>query len=126
MGEGWRLPTKEEWLGLTQEYGGSFDVKKNKTSRRKRKAYEALITGGESGFNAKFGGTRNADPVSFQLLRTFNQIHEKGYYWSGTERDGLNSIWCLQLDTDATMYGGAIREWSLSRQFAAASVRCIK
>lgn len=54
---GWRLPTLEEWEALIQEY-----------------PYEALIVGGESGFDAVFNGQ----------ITDYGQIIDQGisgYYW---------------------------------------------
>lgn len=62
---GWHLSTDEEWALLQEEYGG-LD------------AYTALMTGGESGFDAKLGGVRNPYGTTFAL-------EESGLYWSPNE-----------------------------------------
>ena len=54
LGDGWRLPTNEEWRQLGTRYGGlrleSADLGKA--------AFTALIAGGSSGFDAVLGGGR--------------------------------------------------------------------
>ena len=54
LGEGWRLPTNDEWKGLAKHYGGVF-VDSNDNGKA---AYMALMDGGLSQFNAVLGGGR--------------------------------------------------------------------
>lgn len=51
LGEGWRLPTNEEWQNLTRQYGGFF----NDSEDKGYSAYLNLIEGGRAGFNAVLG-----------------------------------------------------------------------
>lgn len=53
---GWHLPSKEEFKRLIDRFGIGSDQR-----------YEALKTGGDSGFNAKLGGRRNKDGTYTQL-----------------------------------------------------------
>ena len=46
FGDGWRLPTDEEWSNLRDVFGNP------------KKAYKALVEGGSSGFAAQLGGWR--------------------------------------------------------------------
>ena len=61
LGDGWHLPTDEEWQRIVDLY-----------------SYEELIAGGDSGFDVLLGGNRNTDG-SFLLLGA------SGDYWSATE-----------------------------------------
>ncbi len=48
---GWRLPTRNEWNNLIKFYGGD------------KAAYDALMEGGNSGFDAKLSGFRDSNGV---------------------------------------------------------------
>src|SRR5262245_27326550 len=54
LGQGWRLPTDNEWRQLGKHYGG-VNVDSNDGGKA---AYKALLSGGSSGFNALLGGGR--------------------------------------------------------------------
>ena len=54
LGDGWRLPTDDEWRQMAKHYGG---VSEDSDDSGKA-AYKALLTGGSSGFNALLGGGR--------------------------------------------------------------------
>jgi uncharacterized protein (TIGR02145 family) len=57
LGDGWRLPTNDEWRQLAKRYGG---VREDSDDTGKA-AYKALLIGGSSGFNALLGGDRSDD-----------------------------------------------------------------
>src|SRR5918999_2784892 len=48
LGDGWRLPTDDEWRELAKQYGGVG----NDSPDKGKAAYTALLSGGTSGFNA--------------------------------------------------------------------------
>jgi uncharacterized protein (TIGR02145 family) len=73
--EGWRLPTTDEWRQLAKHYGGVS----NDSEDRGRAAYNALLIGGSSGFNALLGGGRVSDAVPYARL----EAH--GFYWTASE-----------------------------------------
>jgi hypothetical protein len=52
LGNGWRLPTDDEWRQLATRYGGLG----NDSPATGKAAYTALLSGGTSGFNAVMGG----------------------------------------------------------------------
>jgi len=52
IGDGWQLPTNEEWRKMAKHYGGVRDD----SDDGGKAAYKALIIGGSLGFNAVFGG----------------------------------------------------------------------
>ena len=57
LGDGWRLPTDDEWRQMAKHYGGLG----NDSPDKGRAAYTALLSGGTSGFNAVLGGNRSID-----------------------------------------------------------------
>ena len=66
--DGWHIPSLGEWELLINFYGGGDP------------AYEHLIVGGDSGFNAQLGGTMGRDFMGG--LNTTNTFGEHGYYWT--------------------------------------------
>ncbi len=77
LGGGWRLPSDNDWLRLTRDYGGAYGDIGDKDGKS---AYSALAVGGISGFDGGFGGKRYyfMDSRSFSFY-DFGRI---GYYWS--------------------------------------------
>lgn len=75
---GWRLPTRQDWEELIEYYnklsGESYDG-------YNKPAYNALIQGGKSGFNAMLMGF-------VQESGERNDAENSGYYWSSTAGDG--------------------------------------
>ena len=55
FGAGWRLPTDDEWRQMARRYGGIGDDSVDQG----RGAFNALLSGGMSGFNAVLGGNRS-------------------------------------------------------------------
>jgi len=74
LGEGWRLPTNEEWRQMASSFGGVWDDSKDSG----RAAYSALRYGGKTGFNASFGGSRDPDSI-------YRRLEAHGFYWTATE-----------------------------------------
>jgi uncharacterized protein (TIGR02145 family) len=65
LGNGWRLPTDEEWREMAKQYGGADDD----ASDGGKAAYEALLGNGSSGFAAQLGGWRNSYYVAVSTPR---------------------------------------------------------
>jgi len=110
LGDGWRLPTDDEWRQLAKHYGG---VSQDSEEGGKA-AYKALFSGGSSGFNAVLGGGRAVDGE-------YARLEAHGFYWTATE-DGPGG---------AFFYNFAKSKLALHRQdggekLRAFSVRCIK
>ncbi|HTV02923.1 MAG TPA: FISUMP domain-containing protein [Luteitalea sp.] len=74
LGAGWRLPTVDEWMRLAQAYGGGTA----EDGRLGSAAYDALLTGGRSGFEAVLGGGREDGGG-------YARADAHGFYWSSTE-----------------------------------------
>ena len=81
LGNGWHLPSDEEWKNLTLAYGGYGGD--GFSSGKRESAYNYLLPGAESGFDAQFGGIRYSN-------EEFLSINENGFYWTSTEN---NSQW---------------------------------
>jgi uncharacterized protein (TIGR02145 family) len=110
LGDGWRLPTDEEWRRLAKFYGGVG----NDSPKKGQAAYAALLSGGASGFNAVLGGNRTGDG-------TYDRLETHGLYWTASAND----------PTTAPFYNFAKGSRGLFRQpqgqkQMAVSVRCIK
>ena len=86
LGNGWRLPTDQEWRELAKRFGGADD---DATDGGKA-AYEAMIRGGNSSFSARLGGYR-VSGGSFRLLGG------GGVYWSATEYGSRTRVVLLLL-----------------------------
>ena len=76
LGDGWRLPTAEDWYRLAVSYSpGSRDsitVRKN--------GYQVLLVKGSSLFNAMLGGGRDQ-------VGNYARINAHGFYWTASETD---------------------------------------
>jgi uncharacterized protein (TIGR02145 family) len=76
MGDGWRLPTDDEWRKMSKHYGGISED----SADRGKAAYKALLAGGDSGFNALLGGGRSDDGH-------YARLEAHGFYWTASESD---------------------------------------
>ena len=111
LGDGWRLPTNDEWRTMATHYGGlreeSADIGKA--------AFAALISGGGSGFNAVLGGGRSPDGAEYA------RADAHGFYWTASE-SGSGTAWFYNFGKGQQSLGRH-REGEKARAF---SVRCIK
>jgi uncharacterized protein (TIGR02145 family) len=80
LGEGWRLPTNEEWEQMAKHYGGI----RIDSIQDGKEAYKRLIEGGNSEFNILFGGTR--DPSG-----GYRRVEAHGFFWTATEYDSAHA-----------------------------------
>jgi uncharacterized protein (TIGR02145 family) len=110
LGDGWRLPTDEEWRQMATQYGGvSSDA-----DDRGKAAYKTLLIGGNSGFNALLGGGRSDDGQ-------YARLEAHGFYWTASQNDPGTAVF----------YNFGKGQLSLHRQSEgekemALSVRCVK
>lgn len=79
LGEGWRLPTTDDWHALLEVWSD------------RQLAYQALISGGSSGFDAHLGGLQMPEQAG-------HGIGVYGNYWSGSENNG-NDAWLYVFDS---------------------------
>ena len=110
LGNGWRLPTNDEWRQMAKHYGGVRDD----SDDGGKAAYTALLIGGSSGFNALFGGARSDDG-------RYARLEAHGFYWTASE-SGATSAWFYNLGR-----GGLIlNRHSDGEKHRALSVRCVR
>jgi uncharacterized protein (TIGR02145 family) len=81
--EGWHIPTDSEWKQLARNVGGYRDMDEGYPGTgmkmgSPKTAFESLILGGGSGFDACLGGLRSSAGQFFDLGRI-------GLYWTATE-----------------------------------------
>lgn len=81
MGDGWRLPTDDEWRQMAKHYGG---VNEDSDDGGKA-AYKALLSGGNSGFNVLLGGGRSDDGQ-------YARLEAHGFYWTASESDSVSAV----------------------------------
>jgi uncharacterized protein (TIGR02145 family) len=110
LGDGWRLPTDDEWRQMAKHYGGVG----NDSPEKGKAAYTALVNGGTSGFNAVLGGIRSVDGK-------YERLEAHGLYWTASENDPIT----------APLYNFGKGSQALYRQpqvekQRAVSVRCVR
>ena len=110
LGDGWRLPTDDEWRRMATHYGGISEDSDDKG----KAAYKALLAGGTSGFDAVLGGGRSEDGQ-------YARLEAHGFYWTATEIDPASG----------SFYNFGRGEQALHRQSGgekqrAFSVRCVR
>lgn len=76
LGNGWRVPTDDEWRQMVKHYGGVG----NDSPDKAKAAYAALLRGGKSGFDAVLGGNRSVDGQ-------YERLEAHGFYWTTSETD---------------------------------------
>jgi uncharacterized protein (TIGR02145 family) len=110
LGEGWRLPTNDEWRQMVKHYGG---VREDSIDSGKA-AYTALLLGGSSGFNALLGGGRSADGQ-------YARLEAHGFYWTASESDPARA-WFYNFG-----HGGlSLNRHNDGEKQRAFSVRCVR
>jgi uncharacterized protein (TIGR02145 family) len=109
LGPGWRLPQDDEWRRLAKAYGG---VSQDAGDKGKA-AFQALLTGGTSGFNAVLGGGRDQ-------AGQYARLDAHGFYWTATEIDPANA-WYYNFG----LGGKALHRQDGGEKPRAFSVRCV-
>ena len=110
LGDGWRLPTDDEWRQMAKHYGG---VSEDSDSGGKE-AYKTLLAGGSSGFNAVLGGGRSDDGQ-------YARLDAHGFYWAASETDPASG-WFYNFARG----GQALHRQSGGEKQRAFSVRCVR
>ena len=110
LGDGWRLPRKDEWQRLS-----ALNAPNSKDSMETRKkAYDMLLLNGGSLFNAELGGGRD-------LIGAYARMNAHGFYWTSTETDSLNACFANFAKGSQSLYHQ--NDGEKNRAF---SVRCVK
>jgi uncharacterized protein (TIGR02145 family) len=81
LGNGWRLPTDDEWQQMAKHHGGIFEESKSDG----KATFAALMNGGKSGFNAVLGGNRSNDGK-------YERVEAHGFYWTATENGSASAV----------------------------------
>jgi uncharacterized protein (TIGR02145 family) len=110
LGEGWRLPTNEDWQKMAKFYGGVVED----SDDGGKAAYFALINGGITEFNAVYGGRRDADG-------SYSRVDAHGFYWTGTQSDSDNA-WLYNFGKN----GKLLNHHPDGQKNTALSVRCVR
>jgi uncharacterized protein (TIGR02145 family) len=111
LGNGWRLPTNEEWRELARHYGGL----REETADLGKASWTALIAGGASGFNAVYGGGLTDKSGEYQRL----EAH--GFYWTASET-GPDQAWLYNFGKN----GQSVNRHKDGGKWWALSVRCVR
>jgi uncharacterized protein (TIGR02145 family) len=111
FGEGWHLPTNEEWQRLAKHYGGVRDDSEDEG----RAAYAALVAGGKAAFDIQLGGNREPDTAQYARL----DAH--GFYWTASESDAVNA-WFYNFGRG----GLSLNRHREGSKRMAISVRCVR
>jgi uncharacterized protein (TIGR02145 family) len=111
LGNGWRLPSNEDWQLLGKQFGGVRG-----DSSDGKAAYAALKMGGSSGFNFQEAGGRTVDSIP-----KYTSIDAHGFYWTSTSVDD-NYAWMYNFGDGAQIMN---RHSDLEKRWALA-VRCVK
>jgi uncharacterized protein (TIGR02145 family) len=110
LGDGWRLPTDDEWRQMAKHYGGVSEDSDDKG----KAAYKALLIGGGSGFDALLGGGRSEDGL-------YARLDAHGFYWTASESDPASG-WFYNFGKG----GLALHRQSGGEKQSAFSVRCVR
>jgi uncharacterized protein (TIGR02145 family) len=110
LGDGWRLPTDDDWNQMAKHYGGLG----NDSPEKGKAAYTALMSGGTSGFNAVLGGNRSVDGK-------YERLEAHGLYWTASENDALTApVYNFGKGSQALYRGPqGQKRWAIS-------VRCVR
>jgi uncharacterized protein (TIGR02145 family) len=109
LGDGWRLPTDDEWRQLAKHYGGLPED----SADGAKATYRALVSGGTSGFGAVFGGSR--------ISGRYERLEAHGLYWTASD-NGSASVPFYNFGKG----GQALSRHAQGQKQMAVSVRCIK
>ena len=110
LGDGWRLPTDDEWRHMAKLYGGVSEDSEDKG----KAAYKALIAEGSSGFHAVLGGGRSD-------AGEYARLDAHGFYWTASEIDSAHG-WYYNFGQG----GQALHRQRGGEKQSAFSVRCVK
>ena len=110
LGEGWRLPTVDEWKRLSAAYApGAKD-----SIETRKKAFQSLLFPGSSPFNAMLGGGRDQSGG-------YARIDAHGFFWTSTEPDRNYAGFANFAKGSQALY--IQNDGEIERAF---SVRCVK
>jgi uncharacterized protein (TIGR02145 family) len=109
LGNGWRLPTDDEWRQMAKRYGGVSADSPDKGEA----AFAALRSEGTSGFNAVMGGNR--------FDGKYARLGEHGLYWTASDNDPGSAPYY-----NFGQGGHALHRQPEGKKEMAISVRCVR
>ena len=109
IGEGWRLPSENDWETLINFYGGCIGCRNQKNISE---GYGSLAGISSTGFNATWAGF-------YKMNESLKNTGSDGLYWTNTENDGF--IWVIKFNKNQKV----ISKVKYSENYAL-SCRCIK
>jgi uncharacterized protein (TIGR02145 family) len=109
LGDGWRLPTDDEWRRMAKRYGGVSDD----SADTGRAAFTALMSGGTSGFDAVLGGNRSDG--------RYARLEAHGFYWTASDNDPASAPYY-----NFGKNGHALHRQPQGDKRMAISVRCVR
>ena len=110
LGQGWRLPTDDEWRQWAKGHGGvSAD-----SDEKGKAAYAALVSGGGSSFGALLGGGRSA-------TGEYARLEAHGFYWTASESSPATAVFY-----NFGKGGLALHRQREGEKREAFSVRCVR
>ena len=110
LGDGWRLPTNDEWQQMAKHYGGVRDD----AADTGKAAYTALMAGGRSGFKTVMGGGRD-------LAGQYARLDAHGFYWTASA-SGPATAWFYNFG----LGGHILNRHPDGEKQRGLSVRCVK
>ena len=110
LGEGWQLPTSDEWRQMAKQFGGVFGDSQDSG----KAAYKALLDGGSAAFDVLLGGGRAPDGK-------YARLDAHGFYWTATETNSTTAWFCNFGKGSAKFY--LQNDGEKPRAF---SVRCVR
>ena len=110
LGDGWRLPTNDEWAQMAKPYGGVRDD----SADGGKAAYKALIASGPSGFNVVYGGGRSTNGE-------YARLEAHGFYWTASESSSTHA-WLYNLGKN----GQILNRHENGEKQDAFAVRCVR
>ena len=110
LGEGWHLPSGEEWRAMIKVYGGVDED----SDDYGQKAGQQLGQGGNSGFNATYGGMK-------RYSSDYSDLGQFGNYWTGSFDKNRNHKTIAFSSSKAVYY-----QTTSSAKKIAYSCRCVK
>ena len=110
LGDGWRLPTNDEWQQMAKHFGGVRDD----AADTGKAAYTALLAGGSAGFDAVMGGRRDLDGQ-------YARLDAHAFYWTASERDSATA-WFYNFG----LGGQILNRHPDGEKQRGLSVRCVK
>ncbi len=124
--EGWHIPTKEEWITLS-EYLGGDNLAGGQLKATTLWASPNTGATNSSGFRALPGGSRNNHyiPRLTDGVGVFSRLLTSGYWWSSTSIDEKNAESVSLSYYDDKFVIGAFADFYSDKGYGL-SIRCIK